>query len=52
MERSSDSQSWEKKIIDQILGYINFCIEICAHLGHFFASLIDDLVHKMSQTQT
>ena len=23
-----------KKIIDQNLGYINFCIEIRAHLGH------------------
>ena len=26
-----------KKIIDQILGYISFCIEIRAHLGHLFA---------------
>ena len=36
MERSSDSQSLEK-IINQILGYINFCFEILAHLGHLFA---------------
>ena len=27
----------EKKIIDQILGYISFCIEIRAYLGHLFA---------------
>ena len=26
-----------KKIIDQILGYISFCIEIHGHLGHLFA---------------
>ena len=26
-----------KKIIDQILGYISFCFEICAHLSHLFA---------------
>ena len=26
-----------KKIIDQILGYISFCIEIHAHLGHLLA---------------
>ena len=26
-----------KKIIDQILGYISFCFEIRAHLGHRFA---------------
>ena len=26
-----------KKVIDQILGYISFCIEIRAHLGHLFA---------------
>ena len=27
----------EKKIIDQILGYISFCIEKHGHLGHLFA---------------
>ena len=27
----------EKKIIDQILGYISLCFEIRAHLGHPFA---------------
>ena len=26
-----------KKIINQILGYISFCIKIRAHLGHLFA---------------
>ena len=26
-----------KKIINQILGYISFCSEIRAHLGHLFA---------------
>ena len=26
-----------KKTSDQILGYISFCIEIRAHLGHLFA---------------
>ena len=26
-----------KKIIDQILGYISFCVEIRAYLGHLFA---------------
>ena len=26
-----------KKIIDQILGYISFCFEIRAHLGHLVA---------------
>ena len=26
-----------KKIIDQILGYISFCIEIRAYLGNLFA---------------
>ena len=26
-----------EKIIDQILGYISFCIEIRLHLGHRFA---------------
>ena len=28
-----------KKIIDQILGYISFYFEICAHLGHLFAKI-------------
>ena len=26
-----------EKMIDQVLGYISFCIEIRAHLGHLFA---------------
>ena len=26
-----------KKFIDQIFGYISFCFEIHAHLGHLFA---------------
>ena len=26
-----------KKFINQILSYISFCFEICAHLGHLFA---------------
>ena len=36
LERPSESQSY-KGIIDQILGYISFCFEISAHLGHLFA---------------
>ena len=63
MERSSDSQNQKKKkkkkIIDQILSYISFYFEICAHLAHLFAQtpkimklLIDNLFQKMSQTQS
>ena len=37
MEKSSDSQSYKKKIIDQILGYISFSIKSLAHLGNLFA---------------
>ena len=37
MESSSESQSYKKKIMDQMFGYISFCFEIRAHLGHLFA---------------
>ena len=37
MERSSDTQKLEKKIINQILVYISYYSEIRAHLGNLFA---------------
>ena len=36
-----------KKIIDQILGYISFCIEIHIHLGHLFAKTPEMMSGKL-----